>query len=210
MRRYVIPAVLSLLLVTSGCLGAVMGDGPLEFTASEGTVDDAALEETDYELVEQRSVELNRTVELEGIERDVHATNHVATYARSMELPGGETEQAAFFAVATTPQASVGGQAMNPVGQMSERKLVAELTERSDEFGDLEEVDSRTTTVLGQSTEVVKYETTVQVEGMEVDAFVHVTRVEHGDDYVVAVGAYPKQFDDEEDAFFTLLENVEH
>jgi hypothetical protein len=63
--------------------------------------------------------------------------------------------------------------------------------------------------MLGQKTDVSKFEATATVAGREVDVTIHVAKVEHGDDVVVAMGVYPSITDMEDDVF-RLIEGVRH
>lgn len=210
-RNAAIGLLLALTLTTTGCVQAVSG-GPIAFQASEATVADSALQDNGYQLENTDTVTVDRTVDVPVVgQRDVHITNHVAVYSRT----GGEAESddqqspGALF-VLSTPQAQVAGQGTNPLGRVPTEELITRVTDRAGTEGEAEQVGTTTITVLGSSTTVEKYASTVQVEGESAEAFVYVTRVPHGDDYVIAVGVLPKQFEDHEGAIYALMKGIEH
>ncbi|MFB6148278.1 MAG: DUF6517 family protein, partial [Halobacteriales archaeon] len=61
----------AVLLGTAGCLGFVTGSEPLKFTATAATVSDSALQGTGFEEQSVQPVTLNRTIELQGEEREL-------------------------------------------------------------------------------------------------------------------------------------------
>jgi hypothetical protein len=115
------------------------------------------------------------------------------------------------FRLVSTPAVEVAGQSYNPVGDYSNDRLARFAAEQSGSLSaaGLERVSSRRVLVLGTETTVTKYATTTTIGGQEVDVFVHVTKVRDGDDYVVAIGVYPRAVDQESEVL-TLLRSVEH
>ena len=203
-------ALLCLLVLATGCVGVLTGSEPAVFVASPADVGEDAIAETDFEYEDSRTVWLNRTVEAAGQSREVRVRNHVALYRLAGGVgPDGSLNFGVFTAV-STPRAAVAGQALNPIGQMSHRQLVDQAASNTGEVRNVERVGSRTLTVLGTETEVVRFAGVVSRSGMEVPVYIEATKVEHGDDFVIAVGAYPQEADGVRPQVTTLFEGVEH
>lgn len=198
------------LAATSGCIGFLVGDEPATFAASKATASESGLAETGYEEESVEEMPMTKQFEAGGQTREVKVTNWAAQYHRAVDLgPIGEQE-AAVFAVFSTPQVSVLGQTFNPVGRLSNAELVARMQSQYSQLNDVEEVDSRTVTMLGEETELTKFSATTRMGGADVNVFVHVTKVKHEDDHVIAVGVYPKHLDGEEENVLALVKSVEH
>jgi len=205
-------AVVSLLLVSTGCLGFLSGDQTYE--ATEATVDEDTAEEYGYEFQGTEEQEVTREFTAAGESRNVTAVNYISTYERT--LPVGTTEaKAGVFAVIATPQVEVLGETFNPVGDMDNAELV-ELVQDNYESLSVDE-DSETVRegeMLGETTDVSRFEGEATIGGQDADVYVHVTRVKHEGDFVVAVAIYPQDlpetFGDQEEAVFEMLSAVEH
>lgn len=212
-RNVALGLLFAVAMATSGCAQAVAG-GPIAFESSPAGVSDDALQETGYQLQEDEEYTVERTVDVPVVgERDVTITNHLATYSSAgpEDDAGGDAERSVgAFLVLSTPQAQVAGQGTNPLGRMPLKELVEQVTNRAGDQTDARYVGEREITVLGSETTVEKYSSTTEVEGETVEAFVYVTRVGHGDDYVVGVGILPAQFEDDEDAIYRLMRGLEH
>ncbi|MDX1744826.1 MAG: DUF6517 family protein [Halobacteriales archaeon] len=202
-------AVLAL-VVGSGCLGVPTGSEPLEFTASQPSVSDAALSQTGYQEQEVREEPLERTVTVAGQERTVKVTNWVSTYARQVSLgPLGEQELGVFV-VLTTPEVEVLGRTFNPVGDMSNRELLAQIQGNYQGLQVGERVGSKQIQILGQGTTLETFSGTATVEGQQIDIRIRIARVTHEGDFVIAVGIYPTQLQGEAGRIETLMGAVSH
>lgn len=208
-RKLLATVALVALVASSGCIGFLVGDEPATFEASQATVSDAALSNTDYTEAGVEEQTINETVEASGQERTVQATNWIAQYHRSIDL-GATEQEAAVFVVFSTPQVNVLGKSLNPVGTLDNEELLEQVQSQYDGFDDVEKVGERNTTMLGEETEVSKFATTTRMNGMEIDVYVHLTTVEHGDDHVIALSIYPQRLDGEEERAFTLIQSIEH
>lgn len=213
-RKVTIGLLLAITMATSGCVQAVTG-GPIAFEASPASVSDDALQATGYEAGEQRAFTVNQTVNVPVLgEREVRVSNHLATYSRvdaGGETGNGSETSAGAFVVLSTPQAQVAGQGTNPLGRMPLKELVQQVAARAGgNQSDVKHVGTREITVLGTETAVEKFSSTTRAEGETVETFVYVTRVAHGEDYVVGVGILPKKFEDDEDALYKLMKGIEH
>lgn len=209
-RRILATLLLAGLLVTSGCTQLV-GSGPAEYTAERAVVAESTAESNDYQLNNTRAVELNRTLSLAGQEKEVVVTNEVATYEKSLDLGVLGSQKLGVVAVFASPQVEVAGQAMNPIGDWSNQRLVREVGSRYDAISNVQPTGaSQNVTVLGTDTEVATFEGTTSVQGQQVDVTIHVTKFAHEGDYVAVVGAYPSQLDGEGSAVLDMIRAVEH
>lgn len=210
MRVRSVPALAVLaLVVTSGCLGALTGSDSLQFSSQPVSVSDAALSETDYELEREDTETINRSFTAGGQSRTVEVTNHVAEYARTVGIPGVAEGTLARFAVFSTPQVNILGETFNPVGDMSNRELAERLQSRYENVENVQQVSERSVRVVGPPATVTKFEATVSVDGAEVPIFLHVTKVQHQGDFVIAVAAHPQAID-EESRVNRLLGAIQH
>ena len=78
------------------------------------------------------------------------------------------------------------------------------------ELRDIQRADSKQLTVLGSSTEVVRFSATATYQGQEFPVYLEVTRVEHDGDFVVAVGGYRQEADDVAPKVQTMFESLQH
>jgi hypothetical protein len=208
-RRTVVAVALAALVATSGCLGILGGDD-LSFSASQATVSEDALEQTGYQESSVESSEVTREFSVAGQSRNVTVTNWVAMYERTVSVPVVGEQRAAVFGAFASPQVSVLGESFNPIEDYSNRRL-AELAQQQYEglsVGD--SVGNRTVTVLEESTTVEEFEGTARLQGQSVDVYIHVTRVKHDGDFVVALAIHPQQLDGERERIDELLRGLEH
>lgn len=209
-RRVVAALAVTGLLLTSGCIGFLTGSESLAFESEPVAVSDAALEETGYE--EQRRTEqtVERTFSVAGQERTVTATNHLAEYGKSAGTLFGDTQVSRFVAF-TTPEVEVAGQGpFNPVGELSNRQLALRLTEQYDRLENVRRESNRTATAFGSETTVSKFRADARVAGgQEVEVFLHVAKIQHEGDFVIAIAVHPTQVDEEANVD-RLVGGIEH
>jgi len=207
--RGLLVAVVGLLVVTSGC-SALVGD-PLTFTADPASACEDALIDTGYEPDVSRWQNTTRSVEVGGVSREVRVNSHVRTYTHPG--PNGSTP-AAGFGVLATPRAAVAGQSLNPAADWSTERQVRELGGRLRSYGDVSGLSRTGTyqlTVLGTDTDVAVFAATgTDADGSRTDIVIHVTRVRHGGDIVVAGGVHEAETAGERDRFVTLFGCVDH
>ncbi|WP_135830222.1 DUF6517 family protein [Halorussus halobius] len=207
-RTLAASSLLALFVVTAGCTGVL--SGPITVSASEASVDDAALGDTGYEHNRTEAMNVSRTVSVAGQSRNVTATNWIAEYHASVGIEGVAEQPVAAFVVFSSPKVEVLGQSFNPLDEFSDRHLAETFVSRMDRVENVRQVDSRNRTMLGQSAEVSEFEASVTTAiGIQFDATLHVTRVEHEGDFVVALAVHPQQIDGESDVN-RLLDGVEH
>ncbi|MFB6234403.1 MAG: DUF6517 family protein [Halopenitus sp.] len=194
-------AALAVVVLLAGCIG-----GALSFSASPATVDEAALEAANYTGQDPEPVTINETVEVAGVSRQVTATTWTTSYM-SNETP-------ATLIVASTPDATIAGQSVNPITRLTGKELlqrVAKEVGNTDgvNFEDIEVVQRENRKILGKQTEVTTFATTASTDRGEVPIRIHLASVSHQGDVVVLVGVHPKKVD-ERSTQLKLMEAVEH
>lgn len=198
----------------AGCLGVLTGEEAVEFGASSAVVASATLEESGYRESRMSSGTVTREFGAAGQTREVEVTNRIAEYDRSVTLLT-ERIRGALFVVLSTPQVDILGETFNPVGDMSTDELVEMIQDRYDQIGAVSREDSRQTSLLGGSREIVTYRAEGEFLPVElpvslVELTLHVSEpVAVGGDFIVCVGVHPREIDDT-DAIDALLAGVEH
>lgn len=201
---------LVLLVLTSGCIGFLTGQEALTFEASTALTDDSVAANAGYERNETRTVSINRTLEAAGQSRQVTVRNKVATYEKSLSLGPLGSAKLGVFALVSSPAVEVAGETLNPVGDYDNDRLVGLFASNYGGLSDVSQVSERTVTTLGSETTVTKYAATATFSGRQVDVYVHVTKVRHESDFVVALGVYPQALSGEESNVLELIRAVEH
>ena len=208
-RRSVLAAsVPTLLAATAGC-SAVFGAGA-EFSSATATVSADARSATGYEEAAIEDVVVERTFSAAGQERTVSVTNRAARYERRVDLPALPAQRAAVFVAFTSPKIELFDRTFNPIGEMSNRELLELIQERYTGVSVGGRVGSHEATMLGQSTTIEKFQGSATLAGASVDTLIHVTRVEHEGDYVLAMAIYPRLISDEDGTVARLVEGIEH
>lgn len=212
-RQGIVLVAIAALAATAGCTGLLLGDG-LQEEAEPARVGDAALQDSSFTLEQTDTLEIDRNVSAAGQERRIQATNHAAVYTRNASSPVGDV-QLAGFVVVSTPAFEVAGQAVNPIASMSNEELVERFQSQleSQTGGDVRDVrivDHRTETVLGSNTNVTTFAAETTRQGQEITLDVHVTKVRHQDDVVVAIGAHPEALEHVSSEISELMRGVEH
>ncbi len=205
-RRALAVVALAALLTLSGC--ALLTGETLEFTANTATVSDDAQQAAQYDLVGVETQSINRTVEALGQERTVVAENRIATYERDLAVT--TTEAVGTVIVVSTPQMTVAGQSVNPVGSMSPRQLLETISAGQEGLSDVALRDNRTGTVLGEDATVSVFDATTEYSGQEIDVTVHLVRVAHEGDYVIGVAVHPSLMTTEQAGVDTMFAGIEH
>lgn len=208
-RRAVLGATVPALIAgTAGC-SAILGSGA-EFSSAVATVSSDARAGTGYEEAAIEDVVVTRTFSAGDQERTVEVTNRAARYERRVDLPALPAQRAAVFVAFTSPKIELFGRTFNPIGEMSNRELLELVQERYTGVSVGDRVDGREATMLGRSTTVEKYEGSATLAGVSVSTFVHVTRVEHEGDFVLALAIYPNQLGGEDDTVARLVGGIQH
>lgn len=196
-RRVIASLLLATLVLVSGC-SFITGEDALEFTADDVSVDQSAQSETDYEEARNTDQTITRNYTVADQNRTVKVINKLAEYKRQVDLgPLGKSEFARFTVLAT-PKVNIAGKTFNPVGDMSRAELAEMITREYKTIENVQPVGNRTTTMLGQQTTVSKFSARAEtVEGQSVDVYLHIARIEDGDDYVLAIAVHPQQLDEQ-------------
>jgi len=215
-RRFLAASGTTLAGSLAGCVGFILGNDALEVSASKATVSQSARDDTGYEENTVEKVEIERTFEAGGQERTVVATNWQAEYDRSVNVEGFDSFEGAKFIAFSTPQVEIANKTFNPVGDKEHQELVTLVQDSYEGLESVTGVGEYTASILGSQVTVGEYEgeATFAGTGQTVDLALHVTNpVEHGEDFVVCVGAYPNYpplTDGEADNVETLFGGVEH
>lgn len=208
-RRTNVAAVVALLVVSSGCLGIL--SGPITFSASKATAADQAIEETRYEEAAVEESTISRTFTVADQSKDVEVTNWIAMYERTISIAGIGDQRAAVFSAFSSPEVEVLGETFNPIEDYSEKELAETAQQQYEGLTIGNAIGERNVTMLDQSTTVTKFEGRATLSGgQSVDVYVHVTKVKHEGDFVVAVAIHPQQLDGEQQKIDTLLQSLEH
>ncbi|WP_049970971.1 DUF6517 family protein [Haladaptatus cibarius] len=207
-RKLLAGALVAVLVLTSGCLGFILGD-TLSYSANKATVGDNALSETSYDKANEEQLNTERSFEVAGESRDVEVTNWITQYEKSVGVSGVGEGTVATFTVLSSPRFELAGESVNPLARYNNRQLVQKFVSGYGNVRNIQETDTRNVTMLGSETEVSTFTGTAQSNGASVEVNIHVTKVEHGDDIVVVMAVHPKQLD-ESDNVSRLIEGVEH
>lgn len=204
MSRRAVAVLLALLTVTAGCSFL---SGATTFTASEVSVSDSAKSEAGYSLEGKRTQTITRSF----AGQKVKVNNKLAEYARSTSLPVFGDTKVARFTVFATPAVTIAGQGpFNPVSDLSNRELALRLQEQYDTIQNVRLEGNRTETMLGQETRVSKFRADAKtVGGTQTEVFMHITKVQHEGDFVLAIAVHPTQVE-EQGKVNTMLAGVQH
>ncbi|MFC6943173.1 DUF6517 family protein [Salinirubellus sp. GCM10025818] len=209
-RRAPAGLVLAFLVLSSGCIGFLAGEEPATFEADPVEVADARQSGAGYETVRVGANTATQSFTVAGETRNVTVTNHVASYQRAVDLgPLGEAPFARFTVLAT-PQVEVLGQTLNPVEGLSNRDLALRLQSQYDSIEDVRFVGNRTVEILGEPRTVSRFDATTTVAGVGIDLALHVTKFQHGGDFVVAIAVYPARLDGEAARVEAMLRGIQH
>jgi len=222
-RRGLLAAIAaSTSVAVAGCAGAGGENGSYEFDAEPAKVPDDVASEAGYEGEEPRSFPIKQEFDVAGVNAQVSATTWTAGYRNS--------DNGSALFVASTPDASVGGQSVNPLVRADNTELIRRLLKQVDQRGiggegtdietsSIEDRGTVTRTVLGTEVEIAKLETTVDAEvnagdGQsdeveDVPVFLYVGTVQHRDDVIALVGVHPTAVEASE-SILSLMEQVEH
>lgn len=192
---------------SGGCLD-VLSEEPARFVAPPARVADETLEETGYELGTTDERVETRTFEVAGQSREVEIVNRVAEYRRPIDMgPLGEA-RGAVFATLCTPAVSVLGRSFNPVEDMSNREIAAEVQSQYEELSIGSEIDRRTARILGESVTLSTFEGEATFMGVGIDVFVHTALAEGDEEFVVVLGIHPRVLSGEKGAIVALAKGV--
>ena len=201
------------LALTAGCLDFVLGNGPLELEAERAAPGDDALAETDYEESDVQHEEIDETVAVSGIERQVRASLWASLYTKERELMGA-TREAGIFAAVSVPAVEVAGRSFNPLADMDGKELLEELLNRFEggqgSVKNISHEESFGLDILGAGREVDVFVGETEYGGETVEVEIGLTSFTHEDDMIVLLGSHPRQLPQESANIELLMESVEH
>lgn len=178
----------------SGCLSTALGS----LTSLESTpagVSQSALESTGYDGVGVKEIVTEEEVDVAGQSEVIAVTSYLTEYEKTIGIESIAEQAVATFAIFSTPKLDVVGQTLNPVEEMSPRELVDLIADNYDDLGGIERDTDETITVLDQSITQSQFTAEASLKGIPIDLNLHVTEaVERGQDLLVTVGVYPRQF----------------
>lgn len=200
-------ALVALVVLIAGCSGTLV-----EIESSPATIPESALAPRGYVHGNTTAVPVTYPVGFAGLSRDVTVRTWVSGYSRTT------TNDTAVLALYSSPNVEVAGRSVNPLGELSNRELVAFVLERTgdlrglaglDGLTDLREIGAQNVTVLEEPTRIASYAGTAEVDGRRRGVVVNVAVVEHGDDLIVALGVHDERLD-ERSVQAALLRRMEH
>ena len=209
-RRHVAGVALAILVLSSGCIGFLAGNEELTFEADPAVTADSAASSADYEFNGTRTQTVEREFTVAGQTRTVEAANEISTYEKTVDIPLFGSAKLGVFTLVSSPAVEVGGETFNPIGDYSNDQLVRLVANRYEGLNDVEQVSRQEVSMLGTETTVTKYSATASFQGEDVDVFVHVTKVRHEEDYVVALGVYPQRLDGEASNVISMTRAADH
>jgi len=112
-------------VAVAGCAGGE--NGSYEFDAEPASVPSSAASEAGYDGEEPESFTIEQEFDVAGVNAQVSATTWAARYENS--------ENGSALFVASTPNASVGGQSVNPLVRADDAELIRRLLEQVDQRG---------------------------------------------------------------------------
>lgn len=175
-RRFLAAAAASTAVAAAGCLGGAEGeDGVYAFDADPAVVPVEARETAGYEGSEPESFEIETEFGEFGIDAAVSVTTWTATYANP--------DRGGSLVVASTPDATILGQSVNPLARADEGEVVRRLFDRVQDEAEGVDVDddefedrgSETRRILDTEVAVTTFATTMDVDpdtlpdGMDAD-----------------------------------------
>lgn len=210
-RRRVAGLIGGSVMLTSGCLGVLTGEESFSRTADPARTDEDIADDTEYKLesIEEQTVE--EQFEVAGETRSVEATNWISTYEKSIEMPLLGEAKTGVFAIVSTPAFEFAGKTLNPIADYSNQELVDLLASEYDELTIREEVESNDRSIQGSTVEMSKFDAVAEFEGQEIDVFVHVGSFQNEEDFLIPLGIYPQDREDEEESnIVALVEAIRH
>ncbi|WP_439026508.1 DUF6517 family protein [Haloarchaeobius sp. DT45] len=207
-RRTMLGSAGAGIAATAGCLGVLSGTS--EFAAAKALVDEQVASGANYVQQESQEQTVEKTFSAAGQEKTVKVVNWVTQYYKTLDLPIVSDKKAGVFALISSPKVEVLGQSFNPLKDWGPRKLAQQLQSQYDGLSIGDAVDEFAVQMLGSAQTVTKFEGQATLSGNEVDVYILLSgAVGHEKDYVVPMGIYPQQIDEQEN-ITELMRNVVH
>lgn len=191
----------------AGCLGTFGMD---EHEASPASVDESARQDTAYEQTGVTEDTIEQSVDLAVFSQEVSVTNYITEHEKPIAVGPLTMDGGGGFLVVTTPQASVLGQELNPVSDMSPKELIGRVEGNYAGMENVTHQGDETVTILDQETTQSRFTAESSYNGSSVEVSIHISEaVETDDDLLVTVGVYPNERRDEEEPnIISLMESV--
>lgn len=203
-KRTLVVVSMSFFLASAGCSGLLGSSESLSFSAEPATIDSASVADAGFELANDEEIVVHRDLEAGGNETNVTITNRVHVYNKEVR-----SANVSFVLVLSTPKIEIGGQPMNPMGTMDTESLLDRAVDHRADVRGVEHDGSWTAPILGENRTVERFHAVARIDDRDVNVTLHLTRIPHGDDYVIAVGVYPREYDGKSDVRM-LFEGIEH
>jgi hypothetical protein len=211
-QQALLATLVAVLLTTAGCATMLAGSGPAKFEASPASVSEKALSDTGFEQTTARWKNLSRTIEAAGQTREIQISNYVTAYRHTLANTGVTRGG---FAVLTTPQAKVAGQAMNPVKDWDDEKIINELSSGfAGNYGTIQNMETTgesSVSILGKKRTVTELTAEAKPDdGNATKVKIYVAKFKHSGDIVIAGGVHSTIDSKERGRIMTMLKNIEH
>ncbi|WP_226481561.1 DUF6517 family protein [Natrinema amylolyticum] len=185
----------------SGCLGLL---GMAEHESSPAGVEADAREETGYEQTAIEALPVERDVG--PTNETVTVTNHMTKHEKSVDMGLLGSRRGAVFNVLTTPQVSIVGKELNPVGEMSTQELMDLVRSNYDGIDNISHDEDSDITILEQSTTQSQFTADAEFDGEDVPVNIYITEaVEADEDLLVTIGVYPEYVERQEEPNIAAL-----
>jgi len=202
----------------TGVAGCVGDDGGIDATASAATIPKG--QRQGYEADGPEAIEINETIEVSGVSRDVSVSTWSVTYS----APADQTAMFLF----STPNVEALGVSVNPLARLSGADLIVRLLNeglgRAGEDMAVEGVEQETeltAAVLGEERTIPVFSATLDtgssgsasgIEGEqngEVEIRLYLLSITHEEDVLLAVGFHPESVSASDD-ITSLMGSIEH
>ena len=203
---------------TAGCLGE---DGEISGSASPAVVPEG--DQQEFQTGGPTSIDINETVEMAGVSRDVNITTWSTAYA-------SEEDQAAMFVI-STPNVSVGGQSLNPLARLKGADLITRVIDeglaRADGDTGIKEIkqedevelpvldETRTVPIFSAVLETNNAEGSGGSSGIagaengEIPIRLYLLSITHEEDVLLAIGFHPEPLEVGEE-IQSMMTAIEH
>lgn len=207
-RRTFLAAAVGATAASSGCIGFILGEEPLSFSASPAEVASGALSGSGFEHVGTEPV--NWDFEVEG--RTIQVENYLSQYRKSVEVPDVGTVEGAVFGALATPAVEVAGQSINPIQRLanSSAELAARAQEFYTDFRVQEQLGETGQAVLNDRRTFVRFGILAALSGTEIPGLLHLARFQDAGDFLGLAGIHPRVLEGEAGAIFGLAQALEH
>ncbi|WP_136715526.1 DUF6517 family protein [Halorientalis salina] len=234
-RRIVAVGGLIVLLSLSGCIGFITGE-PLEFESSPAAVSNSSAAETGFTLQQYNGTQLNQSIDVAGVEREVRISFHQAVYTQQLpaELTDGEINEStlsesqlnetspsddslneslkpAAVTIVSLPDAQFFGESVNPLVRLPNEQLIERFGGNSQgSLENLEKDGERSVELLGSETTVTEFNATAESENGSTPMRVSVTKTAHEGDVVIVVAIDPNGSGDDTESVDEFIAEIEH